>query len=70
MAKKIIVVCDRCGKKLGTWDDLVNEDDYPGQDICADCDAEIQIGTVAGRQAAIERKPIQEILSRWMGLYE
>jgi hypothetical protein len=70
VAKKITIHCDRCGKSLGIMDEQVDEDWYPGQDICADCSTDIEMIKGAAQSAAIQGIGLGEAFKRWLGAYQ
>ena len=47
--------CDRCGKTISRRDESVLDflkEEYPGQDICPNCDIDIMLAASCARQDA------------------
>ena len=65
--------CDRCGRQLSFHHDRIVDQiqaDYPGKDICQNCDFEIKLVAVVAERAALGKRSEREVLEEWLKNYE
>jgi hypothetical protein len=73
MSKQTNITCDRCSLPIIHSDALIAEQlaaDYPGQDICHECDMEIQLNGEVAKQAALTKESPGKVLQSCLAKYD
>lgn len=68
-----ISVCDRCGKPLPVGQDRIADflaQEYPGQDICPNCDLEINLASETAKADSLRKLPPGTTAKRMLENYE
>lgn len=65
--------CDRCGKTIDLSNEMVRDfinTQYPGKDICENCELEITLGSALNRADLINNKAAGTTVKEMLDLYK